>query len=162
MTWHRRFVVGSISGFIFLVTGLSAQSLQVIDTEGKATTLSAAQIFALPRVTVSTAEHGIPAQFEGVSLAGLLELAGIHMGDTLRGARLTEVLLIEAADGYKIVFALAELDPAFAAREVILVDKRDGKQLNSKEGPFRVVAPGDQRPARWIRQVTKLQLMAVK
>ena len=45
---------------------------------------------------------------------------GITLGETLRGERLTEVLLIEAADGYEVVFALTEFDPAFSAREIIL------------------------------------------
>ena len=126
------------------------------------TWVTAAQISSLPRVTVNTVEHDAPAQFEGVSLARLLALAGIQMGDTLRGARMSEALLVEAADGYKVVYALAETDPAFSAREIILADKRDGKQLDAKQGPLRVVAPGDKKPARWIRQVQSLKIIAVK
>jgi hypothetical protein len=71
-------------------------------------------------------------------------------------------LLVEAADGYRVVFALAEIDPAFATREIILADKRDGKALDAKEGPLRIVAPGDKRPARWVRQVVTLRLIAPK
>ena len=59
-------------------------------------------------------------------------------------------------------FALAEVDPAFAVRDIIVADKRDGKLLDAKEGPLRIVAPGDKRPARWVRQVTALRLTAVK
>jgi hypothetical protein len=68
------------------------------------------------------------------------------------------VLLVEAADGYKVVFALAEVEPAFATREIIVADKRDGKALDAKEGPLRIVAPGDKRAARWVRQVTTLRI----
>ena len=71
-------------------------------------------------------------------------------------------MLVEAADGYKVVFALAEIDPDFATREVLLADKRDGKPLDAKEGPYRIVAPGDKRPARWIRQITAFKIVAVK
>src|SRR5208282_1315454 len=42
--------------------------------------------------------------------------------------------LVGAADGYKVVFAHAEIDPAFGVREIILADKRDGKPLDAKEG----------------------------
>jgi hypothetical protein len=59
------------------------------------------------------------------------------------------------------VFALAEVDPAFAVREIVLADKRDGKALDANEGPFRIVAPSDQRGARWVRQVTALKIIAV-
>ncbi len=75
---------------------------------------------------------------------------------------MTEALLVEATDGYKVVFALAEVDPAFATREILLADKRDGKPLEAKEGPLRIVAPGDKRPARWVRQVTTFRIVAVK
>jgi hypothetical protein len=42
----------------------------------------------------------------------------------LRGASVTEVLMVEGADGYEIVFAVAETDLAFATREIILADER--------------------------------------
>lgn len=140
----------------------AAQTLTFTTADGHSTTLSAAQIAGLPHVTITADDRSTPAKFEGVPLATALTTAGVQLGDTLRGARLTEVLLVTAADGYKVSFALAELDPAFATREIILADKRDGKPLNAKEGPFRIVAPGDKRPARWIRQLTELKVVAVK
>lgn len=148
--------------FLPFVCRLSAQTLQVIDAEGHAATLTAAQIANAPHLTVNVREHDATTQFEGVPLSSLLSVAGIRLGDTMRGPRMTEVLLVEAADGYKVVFALAELDPAFATREIILADKRDGKPLDAKEGPWRIVAPGDKRPARWVRQVMTLRLTALK
>jgi hypothetical protein len=141
---------------------VSAQTLQIIDAEGHSTTLTAAKISSLPHVTVNAHDHDTPAQFEGVPLSALLAAAGIPLGDSLKGSRLAEVLLVNAADGYTVAFALAELDATFAVREIILADKRDGKPLDTKEGPFRVVAPGDKRPARWIRQVNELRIIAVK
>jgi len=69
------------------------------------------------------------------------------------------VVIIEAADGYKVAFALAELDSAFTSSKAILADKRDGKPLSVKEGPFRIVVPSDKRPARWVRQVTALRVV---
>lgn len=143
------------------VAGSTAQTLQ-INTDGQSTTVTAQQIAKLPHLTVNVKDHDVPAQFEGVPLATLLSGAGIQLGDKLHGARLAEVLLAEAADSYKVVFALAEIDPAFAMREIIIADKRDGKPLDAKEGPFRMVAPGDKRPARWVRQVITLSIAVVK
>ena len=141
---------------------LHAQAIQITSDQGHTTSLNPEQIAKLPHVTVNATDHDTPAQFEGVPMAAVLGAVGITLGDTLRGERLTEVLLIEAADGYKVVFALAEFDPAFAPREIILADKRDGKPLTGKEGPFRIVAPGDKRQARWIRQVTGMKVVVVK
>ncbi len=134
----------------------------MVDAAGHTTNLTAAQIASAPHVTVNVKDHDTPATFDGVPLAALLTTAGVQLGDKLRGQRLTEVLLVEAADGYKVAFALAEVDPAFATREIILADKRDGKPLDAKEGPLRIVAPGDKRAARWVRQVTVLRIVAVK
>ena len=148
--------------FLLVVSGVLAQTLQVINADGHSTTVTAAQIAATSHLTVSVRDHDVPAQFEGVPLATLLSMAGVQLGDKLRGPRMTEALLVEASDGYKVVFALAEVDPAFATREIILADKRDGKPLDAKEGPLRIVAPGDKRPARWVRQVTTLRIVPVK
>jgi hypothetical protein len=147
---------------LLVASGLSAQTLQITDLEGHATTLTAVQISNLPHTTVKVSDHDAPAQFDGVSLASLLSGANIQLGDKMRGPRMTEVLLVEAADGYKAVFALAEVDQAFAVRDIILADKRDSKPLDAKEGPFRIVVPGDKRGARWVRQVTALRVIAVK
>lgn len=157
-----RYLLNALCYSLLLVVGLSAQSVQVVNTDGRATTLTAAQIANLTHVAVDAHDHSGTAHFEGVPLSAVLALAGIQLGDTLRGPRMAEALLVEAADAYKVVFALAEADPAFATREIILADKRDGKPLDAKEGPFRIVAPGDARPARWVRQVTTLRVIAVK
>lgn len=76
-----------------------------------------------------------------------------RLGERLRGARLAEYVLIGAADGYRVVFVLPELDPAFADRVVLLADRRNGQPLSTDEAPFMVVVPGEKRHSRWIRQV---------
>jgi hypothetical protein len=158
---RQRYLLSAFCCLLF-VAGLSAQTVQVVGADGHATILTAARIANASHVAVDAHDHSGPAHFEGVPLSAVLVLAGVQLGDTLRGPRMAEALLVEAADGYRVVFALAEADPAFATREIILADKRDGKPLDDKEGPFRIVAPGDARPARWVRQVTALRVIAVK
>jgi hypothetical protein len=148
--------------FLFFGLGLWAQSIRVIDAEGHSTSVTMAQLANSPHVAVKVQDHDTQAQFEGVPLGTVLSSAGVQLGDKLRGPRMTEALLVEAADGYKVVFALAEADSAFATREIIVADKRDGKPLDAKEGPLRIVVPGDKRAARWVRQVTTLRIVTVK
>jgi len=108
----------------------------------------------LPRREVRARDRdGAEATFAGVALVDLLRLAGVPLGDKLRGSNLALYLLIEAADGYRVVFALPELDPAFTERVVLLADHRDGQLLAETEGPLRLVVPGEKRYARWVRQV---------
>jgi hypothetical protein len=91
-----------------------------------------------------------------------LEKGGVTFGDSLRGKRLSSCLLVEAADGYGVVIALPELDPGFTDRVILLTDQTDGHPLDSKEGPFRIVVPGEKRMARWVRQVTTLKVVQVR
>ena len=67
-------------------------------------------------------------------------------------------VLIEARDGYKALFALAEIDPTLSDRVVLLADSKDGVPFDEKEGPWRIIVPGDKRPARWVRQVTAISV----
>jgi hypothetical protein len=80
----------------------------------------------------------------------------------MKGKRLTNCLLIEAADGYRAVIALLELDPAFTDKQVILAFLRDSRPLGEKEGPCRIVIPDEKRMARWVRQVTALRVVDVQ
>src|SRR5882762_1831877 len=43
----------------------------------------------------------------------------------------------------------------------LLVDKREGKPLGDKEGPFRIVILDEKRMARWVRQVKMLKIAEV-
>jgi hypothetical protein len=43
---------------------------------------------------------------------------------------------VEAKDGYRAVFAWAELDLLFMEKPIYLVTKRDGKPLSEEDGPF--------------------------
>jgi DMSO/TMAO reductase YedYZ molybdopterin-dependent catalytic subunit len=108
----------------------------------------------LPRLEVRTRDRdGAEATFAGVALVDLLRLAGVPLGEKLRGSNMALYLLVEAADGYRVVLALPELDPAFTERVVLLADHRDGQLLTASEGPLRLVVPGEKRYARWARQV---------
>src|SRR5947207_11934114 len=82
--------------------------------------LTTAQIAALPRTTVTISDHGTSATFEGTELANLLAMAGVPHGEKLRGKELAGYVMIEAADGYRALFALPEADPTFHDRKVIL------------------------------------------
>ena len=119
--------------------------------------LTAADLAKLPRRSVRAKDHdGKESEFEGSPLVEVLKLAGVKFGEGLRGKNLALYLVGEASDGYRAVYALPELDPAYTDKVVILVDKRDGKALDAKEGPLRIVVPDEKMRARWVRQVTGL------
>jgi len=122
--------------------------------------LSGADLAKLPRHTARVTDHdGTDATFEGPPLVEILRLAGVKLGEQLRGREMTTYLLVKAADNYQVVFALAELDPGFTDRIILLADRRDGKPLSPKEEPLRIIVPGEKRQARWVRQVTTLTVL---
>jgi DMSO/TMAO reductase YedYZ molybdopterin-dependent catalytic subunit len=92
----------------------------------------------------------------------LLEKAGVAFGEAIRGKRLASCLLVEAADGYRVVIALPEIDSAFTDKQVVLAFLRDGKPLDEKEGPYRIVIPDEKRMARWVKRVTALKVVDVQ
>jgi hypothetical protein len=141
---------------------LFCQQLIIQVETGKRVVLGRTEIGALPRTIVMTGGPQTQTKFEGVGLKLLLEKAGVEFGESLRGKRLASCLVVEAADGYRVVMALPELDPAFNEKEVLLAFLQDGKALDDKQGPYRLVIPNEKRMVRWVKQVTTLRIVDVQ
>ncbi len=136
-------------------------TLVVQGVDGKSVTLSASDLSKLPQQTVRIIDHGAPATFEGVLLADVLAKVAMPTGEKFHSTAASYYLLVEARDGYRAVYAWAELDSAFMDKSVYVATKRDGKPLSDKDGPFQLVAPGEKRAGRWVRQVTALRIKRV-
>ncbi len=117
----------------------------------------------IPRKTVSVKnEHAREDEvYEGVPLTALLKQAGAPAGGQIRGKVMATYVLAEGADGYQVLFALPELDSDFQDSEVLVADTFDGKPVNDKLGPLRLVVPHDQRPARWVRMLQSIKVVSL-
>lgn len=113
----------------------------------------------LTRQVVEWSDHGKARSCEGVWLRDVLAQAGAPAGESLRGEALLTVVMAEAVDGYRAVFSLGELDAKLGAARVLVTARCDGMALDAAQGPFRLVAPGDQRGARSVRQLVRLTLL---
>jgi DMSO/TMAO reductase YedYZ molybdopterin-dependent catalytic subunit len=122
------------------------------------------ELSRLPRRTVKVMNPHEKKEetYDGVLLTELLKRAGVPPGAQLRGAALATYIQAEAADGYRVIFSLAELDTDFQDSEVIVADTMNGAPLDDKTGPFRLVAPHDKRPARWVRMVQSLTVVRIQ
>ncbi|MGH9384518.1 MAG: molybdopterin-dependent oxidoreductase [Vicinamibacterales bacterium] len=139
---------------------LAQARVDVVTLEGK--TVSVA-LDGFTRHVVTTSDHTKKATFEGVLLRDALVKAGTPMGEALHGAAaLTRYVKVSARDGYAVVFSIAELDSGFTDEIVLLADIRDNQRLVSEAGPLQVVVPHEKRAGRWIRQVSKIEVLAAK
>ena len=100
--------------------------------------------------------------YSGVILSTILQKAGVTLGKELRGENLTKYVLVDASDGYQVIFALAELDKDFTDRVIILATHVDGKPLAPGDGPFRIIVQDEKKPARCIKQVTGIKIVFAK
>ena len=125
---------------------------------GTSATLSVSDLSKLPQQTVKVTDHGTAATFEGVLLTDVLAKVDLPLGEKFHSTGASYYMVVEARDGYRAVFAWAELDSGFMDKSVYVVTKRDGKPLSEKDGPFQLVAPGEKRAGRWVRQVAALTI----
>ncbi len=141
------------SGVVLRVSGAVTQPLN----------LTLQDLAAMPRTKVTASAHGTTGTFEGVTLTEILQKAGATMGGQLRGKAMATYVLVTAKDGYRVIFALPELDPDFsdASQRIILADTVDGKPLPDPQGPLRIVVPQEKKPARWIRMVESIEVVKV-
>ena len=95
-------------------------------------------------------------QFECVPLYEILKKAGTPVGDKLQSQAMELVVIISASDGYRASFGIAELDPAYTDNVFIVADIRDGKPMDSEQGPLRIIVPHEKKHGRWVRMVERI------
>jgi hypothetical protein len=137
-----------------------ASTLQLIAPSHAPMTLAPSDIKSFPRVSVSIHNPHTNADeaYAGVRLSDLLAKMGAPLGSELRGKALSGYVIATGSDGYRVVFALAEIDPGFHPGEIIMADEMNGKPLDSHAGPFKIVATEDRRPSRWVRNLVSIEL----
>jgi len=157
--------------FFLLITGIAAHAQTttkeaVVKVSGEVTTplnISPADLQQYKQTTVTRkGRDGKDHTYSGVTLSDILSKAGVTLGADLRGENLAKYLLVEASDGYQVVFGLAELDKGFTDRAIILADKVDGQPLAPADGPFRIIVQDEKKPARCVKQVAALNVMFAK
>lgn len=97
--------------------------------------------------------------YEGVALDALLQKTGLPHGEQLGGPWMTAYILVEAADNYRVVFSIAELDSSFEDSEVLVADTLNGAPLGSGQGPLKLIAPHEKRPGRWVKMLKSITVV---
>ncbi len=126
---------------------------------GPGETLTAADVARLPHEQVSVSHGAMTMVYSGPVVSDLLHDVGAPLGVRLHGQGVNDVLFVTGKDRYRAVFSLAEVDPSFhKGARLILADQADGKPLDARDGPFRLVVDGDLKPARSVFGVVAIEL----
>jgi len=124
--------------------------------------LTAEDLAKMPRNTAQFERDGETATYEGVLLYDILRKAGAPFGRDMPGKPMASYILATARDGYQVVFALPEVDPAFEGSRVLVADKRDGGPLLATQKPLQLIAPQDKMHARSMYSLVKIELVRLR
>jgi hypothetical protein len=145
-----------------VVLGAEPQTASVVlrSADGKTVRLSLDDLKKLPRTELEATDHrGNKAKYSGVSLRVLLDKMNVPRGEAVRGEWMRAFVAVDATDDYRAIFSIAELDPGFTDRTIILADSRDDRPLERYKGPFQMIVPGEKRQARWVRMVKEIRVV---
>ena len=151
----------------FLVgAGISAQAqtanppgagIEFIGVPKSPIALTTADLAKLPSVeqdiTFKTSKGVQTGHYKGPLLWEVLQANKVLDG-LEHNKELTKTLLVTAEDDYQIAFSIGEISPEFGNAMILVALEVDGKPL---EKP-RIVAQGDKRGARAVRDVIKIEL----
>ena len=120
-----------------------------------------ATLAALPHktITVFNVHAKVNQTFSGVPLIDLLTPLGVPAMP--HGKDLRYYLVAEGADGYQAVYSVAEVNPDIHDATVLVADTLDGKPL-AESGPLQLVATGEKRPARWVRNLVAIRVLTAQ
>ncbi len=94
--------------------------------------------------------------YAGVLLSTLLTKVGVP--DKPHGRDFRMYVLAEGADGYQVVYSLGEVNPDVHDGTVIVADALGNAKLGDS-GPLQLVATGEKRPARWVRNLVSIRVL---
>jgi len=120
-----------------------------------------ATLAPLPHTTITVYnEHAKENQtYSGVPLIYLLVKLGVP--DKPRGKQFRLYLMAAGSDGYEVVYSLGEVTPDVHDAIVLVADSESGKPL-AGSGPLQLVATGEKRPARWVRNLVAIRVLTAE
>jgi hypothetical protein len=128
---------------------------------GKLSDWTLAALAALPHKSITVYnEHAKANQtYSGVPLIDLLTKLGV--AGQPKGKDLAVYVEAIGTDGYKVVYSAGEINPDVHDGTVLVADSQDGKPIDA-DGPLKLVAAGEKRPARWVRNLIGVRVLSAE
>jgi len=127
----------------------------------KSATWTPATVASLPHVAVTVHNEHTKADdtYSGVPLMNLLTRLGVS--DQPHGKYLRFYLVAAGSDGYDAVYSIGEVNPKVHDTTVIVADTENGKALTG-DGPLKLIDTRDKHPARWVRNLVAIKVLAAE
>ena len=88
----------------------------------------------------------------------MLSKVALPTGELFYPTAASYYLLVEGGDGYRAVFAWAELDSTSWTSRFMWLRCGTASRCRKTKGPFELVVPGEKRNSRWVRQAKLLRV----
>lgn len=125
--------------------------------------LSLSDLAKMPHTTaILKDKQGNPHTYSGVPILDIITKVNQNPVKEVHEVGFSKYILVKCADGYQVLFSLAELDKDFTEKNVIVADSVDGQPLPESKGSLRIVVEGEKKPARSSYQVVELLLGSVR
>ena len=119
--------------------------------------LSLSDLSSYPRLEVPGKVIG-----DGKGYHGHLLLEGVPLMELLKRAGITpaldSALVISAPDGYRSLISAGELLLNPLDRRIIIADRLDGRPIKA-DGKFKLVIPDDLSADRWVKAVSRIEVI---
>ena len=131
-----------------------------LTVDGKATTLTMADLQAMPQKTITAHNEHTKADetYTGVPLGDLLAKYGFTVDQSTHQKMLHSYLRVEGTDNYWVLYSLTEVERSEHNGDVLVALTMSGKALGG-EGALKLVASGDKKPERWVRNLASIKLV---
>ena len=127
----------------------------------KSTDWTPAKLAALPHTTVNVYNDHTKANetYAGVPLVDLLTPLGV--AEKPSGKELRLYVAAVGSDNYEVVYSIGEILPYVHDATVIVADGLGGKPLTDT-GPLQLISTGEKHPARWVRNLVAIRVLAAE
>jgi hypothetical protein len=134
-----------------------------VTVDGKSSTLSLADMAAMPQktVTVHNEHTKTDETYAGVALGDLLAKYGFAVSQQTHRKMLQSYIKAEGTDKYWVLYSATEIEGSEHAADVIVATSMNGKPLGD-DGQIKLIDSADKKPQRWVRNLAAITLVTVE
>ncbi|MEI9980162.1 MAG: hypothetical protein WDN23_14395 [Edaphobacter sp.] len=134
-----------------------------LTVDGKATTLTVADLEAMPQTTVTVHNEHTKADesYSGVLLGDLLAKYGFPVSQATHRKMLRSYLTAEGTDKYWVLYSVTEIEGSEHNAQVIVATSMGGKPLG-EDGQLKLIDSSDKKPQRWVRNLSAITVKSAE